>query len=373
MAGIKQRHLTLVLFFLIFLVAGVVPAWAAEQQNSTIITDAAGRTVTIPTSVKRIIPLGGALRFVTYLQGLDLVVGIEALEKKPVDAGRLYGLAVADRAGKIPAVGEGGPGGKLPDFEQIIAVHPDLIVTMGLDKAQMETIQLKTSIPVLALNSGAITTLDLRQTKESLRLLGRIIDRKERAEALITFIDQLEGDLNRRTTSLRDRPKTYVGAIGFRGKQGITSTEATYAPLAWIHGQNVADAITQQGHVFIDQEKLLLWNPDIIFLDAGGVDKVKDDFQKNPAFYAMLKAVQNGHVFMMPPYNYYYTNIEIALANAYFMGKTLSPDAFTDIDPAAQADAIFDFFIGIKAYGQLKKELYGYGSVVFNTAGIVGR
>jgi iron complex transport system substrate-binding protein len=244
---------------------------------------------------------------------------------------------------------------------------------VGLEKAQLETILQKTTIPVLSLNSGAIAALNLRQTRDSLRLLGRVIDRKERAEALIAFIDQLEGDLTRRTASRAEQPKAYVGAIGYRGKHGITSTEAAYAPLVWINGHNVADAITQPGHVFIDQEKLLLWNPDVIFLDAGGLDKVKEDSLKNPAFYAMLKAVKNGRVFVMPPYNYYHTNIEIALANAYFMGKTLYPDAFTDIDPAAKADAIFDFFIGIKAYSRLQKERYGYGPVVFDTTEIVGR
>ena len=72
----------------------------------------------------------------------------------------------------------------------------------------------------------------------------------------------------------------------------------------------------------------------------------------------------------MPPYNYYHTNIEIALADAYFLGKTLYPAAFTDIDPTSKADEIFDFFLGIKAYGHLKNELLGFGRVGFDSTGI---
>jgi iron complex transport system substrate-binding protein len=370
MAEVKQHHPpipVLCLFFLITLWAGLV---RADAQQGVVITDEAGRRVAIPAQVKRIVPLGGALRFITYLQAVDLVAGVEALEKKPLEAGRLYGLAVADKVGNLPVVGEGGPGGKLPDFEQIVAVHPDLIVAVGLDNAQVNTIQDKTGIPVISLNSGTMAGLDLHQTRESLTLLGRVLGRVERAKALTIYIDSLEQDLQTRTAARKDRPTAYVGGIGYRGKHGITSTEARYAPLIWVNGHNVADAIQQPGHVFIDQEKLLLWNPDVIFLDAGGLEKVGEDYLKNPAFYAMLQAVNAGRVWVMSPYNYYYTNIETALANAYFLGKILYPEAFADIDPEVKADAIFDYFIGVKAYGRLKQELYGYGHVVFEKDGI---
>ena len=372
MAGLKQHHPpipALCLFLLIALWAGLLPARAAELPG-VVITDEAGRSVAIPATVNRIVPLGGAMRLVTYLQAVDLVAGVEALEKKPLEAGRLYGLAVAEKVKNLPVVGEGGPGGKLPDFEQIVAVHPDLIVVVGLDNAQVNTIQDKTGIPVVALNSAAMAGLDLRQTRESLTLLGRVLGRVERAKVLTAYIDSLVQDLQNRTAARKDRPTVYVGAINYRGKHGITSTEARYAPLIWVNGHNVADAVKQPGHVFIDQEKLLLWNPDVIFLDAGGLAKVGEDYVKNPAFYAMLKAFQDGHVWVMPPYNAYHTNIETALANAYFLGKTLYPEAFADIEPGAKADAIFDFFIGVTAYGRLQKELYGYGRAVFGKDGV---
>jgi iron complex transport system substrate-binding protein len=358
------------LFLLISLAMGLSPALAADRGKRVVIIDEAGRSVSLPAEVKRIVPLGGALRFVTYLQALDLVVGVEDLEKKPLDPGRIYGLAVAAKVKNLPVIGEGGPGGKLPDFEQIIALHPDLIVAVGLDRSHVDTIQEKTGIPVFFLNSAAMTGLDLKKTRESLTLLGRVLGRVERAAALVGFIDGLEQDLQRRGVSAGERPKVYVGAIGFRGKHGITSTEAHYAPLTWMNGHNVADAISQPGHVFIDQEKLLLWNPDVIVLDAGGMDKVREDYQKNPAFYEMLKAVKGGRVWVMPPYNSYHTNIETALANAYFLGKILTPETFADIDPGTKADAIFEFFDGVKAYGHLQQARYGYGQVVFDAAGV---
>lgn len=42
----------------------------------------------------------------------------------------------------------------------------------------------------------------------------------------------------------------------------------------------------------IEREKLLDWNPDIIFIDEGNFDLVKQDYQKNTDFYKSLKAVK---------------------------------------------------------------------------------
>jgi len=48
-----------------------------------------------------------------------------------------------------------------------------MIITAGFDTAQADTIQQKTGIPVLILNTAATAALDLRQIKEVLGLLGQ--------------------------------------------------------------------------------------------------------------------------------------------------------------------------------------------------------
>lgn len=94
-----------------------VAAAAADTtaQDRVVITDLAGRQVNVPKKIGRIVPLGGALRYVVYLRGFDKVAGIEAMEQKPVSAGRVYSLAIENRTAGIPPIGEGGPG-RLPDY-----------------------------------------------------------------------------------------------------------------------------------------------------------------------------------------------------------------------------------------------------------------
>ena len=326
-----------------------------------------GRTVTLPETIHKVVPLGGALRFLVYMQSLDLVKGMERVEQDRIVAGRLYGLATVALAPKLPIIGEGGAGGRLPDFEKIIEVWPDVIIGMGLDNSQVENIQQKTGIPVYALNYGQPGILDVQSVRTALTHLGRLLGRSERSEQLIADIDRLQADLAERTAGIPESEQraAYVGAISYRGAQGIVSTEAAYAPLAWAGGKNVAASINRPGHIFIDPEQILKWNPEVMFLDAGGLETVQQDYRKNPAFYQELQATQKRQVYLVMPYNLYHTNIEIAYADAYFIGKTLYPDRFQDIEPASKADEIFQAFIGMKGYAALEKEYGGFKQMAF--------
>ena len=96
----------------------------------------------------------------------------------------------------------------------------------------------------------------------------------------------------------------------------------------------------------IDKEKLIQWNPDIIFIDEGGLELIRQDYQKNKPFYQVLGAVKKGQIYGQLPYNYYTTNIDTAIANAYHIGKVLYPDHFADIDPVAKANEIYEFLVG---------------------------
>jgi iron complex transport system substrate-binding protein len=155
------------------------------------------------------------------------------------------------------------------------------------------------------------------------------------------------------------------------GVQPITSTESQFVPLIWAGGYNVADEIGRTGHFFIDPEQLLVWNPANIFIDAGGLEKVVDGYRRNPAFFKRLRAVKDGHVFLIMPYNNYHTNIEIALADAWFIGKSLYPERFVDVEPTVKANEIFTFFLGVKAYAALQKEYHGFSRIRFSNDELV--
>jgi len=110
----------------------------------------------------------------------------------------------------------------------------------------------------------------------------------------------------------------------------------------------------------IDKEKLIAWNPDLIFIDEGGLSMVKEDYGKNPGLYQSLQAVDEGSVYGFLPFNYYTTNVDTALADAYFMGTVVFPQAFTDVDPQQKADEIYRFFLGTALYEQMAQDYGGF-------------
>jgi iron complex transport system substrate-binding protein len=102
------------------------------------------------------------------------------------------------------------------------------------------------------------------------------------------------------------------------------------------------------------------WDPDHIFLDLGGLSLVREDVRADRGFYEGLTAVSEGRVYAQLPFNNYSTNVELALADAYYAGTALFPDRFADIDPAAKADEIATALAGEPVYDRLVA-IYGQG------------
>jgi iron complex transport system substrate-binding protein len=225
-----------------------------------------------------------------------------------------------------------------------------------MEREKAEALQKKIGIPIFVLTYGQFATFD-ETVYESLRLCGKIINKSERAEAVIRFIEQAHKDLLKRVEGYPEnqKPQVYVGGIGFRGTQGLESTETAYAPFEWVKALHVTKKAGLKGHQFVDREKLLAWNPEIIFVDSGGNENIRQDYQKKPAFYQGLTAFKNKKVYLLHAFNWYVTNIETVLIDAYAVGKILYPDRFKDIPLDRKADEIYTFFLGRPVFKEMEK------------------
>lgn len=346
----------------VFLLSGCGPdALQQEEAEGLVVTDLVGREVSLTKlAAEKVVAIGpGALRLYCYVNGIDKVVGVEQIEKD-TPTGRPYLLAYPALT-DLPVIGPGGPN-NAPDPEKILAVKPDVIFsTYNTEKAALDELQTKTGIPVVALSYGKVSTFD-PQVNQSLELIGKITGQEEKAEEVIAFIKGCQQDLNERTKDVPDseKPSVYIGALSSRGTHGIESTQSKYSLFQAINAKNVADGIDKAGSIMIDKEKLIDWDPDIIFIDLSGYPLVQEDYGKNPKFYKTLTAVQKGELYSQMPYNFYTTNIDTAITNAYYLGKVLYPEQFKDIDPAEKADEIYESLLGKKVYAQMEKDFGGF-------------
>ncbi|SLM29775.1 conserved exported hypothetical protein [Desulfamplus magnetovallimortis] len=306
-------------------------------KGSISITDMAGRNISLPATPSRIACIGpGALRLIVYLEAHEKVAGVEDMEKLN-PGGRPYWLATHQKFEKLPRIGPVGPAGinKKPDMEALLAVNPDLIFITYMDAGLADEVEKTLSIPVVVLSYGALGTFD-KAVFKAMEIAGKVLDRKKRANEIIEYIEALRKDLQHRTGDIPDnqKPGVYVGGIGYRGAHGIESTESNYIPLDWCNAINLAERIEARigSHIFADKEILLGLDPDVIFIDGGGLELVIQDFHKKKKFYRALKAFRNQRIYTLLPFNFYSTNIATALSDAYAIGKILYPDQFKDLD-----------------------------------------
>ena len=110
----------------------------------------------------------------------------------------------------------------------------------------------------------------------------------------------------------------------------------------------------------VSKESIIGWDPDMIFIDLGtqqlksqGADALSE-LKKSE--FEDLKAVQNGDVYGLLSFNWYTTNQESVLADAYYIGKLLYPENFSDIDPVSEADEIYEFLVGKKLFSQINRD-----------------
>ena len=246
--------------------------------------------------------------------------GVEDMEKKNPD-GRPYWLAKPELA-KLPRCGPGGPASinKKPDMEALLACDPDVIFVTYMDAALADSVQKTLGIPTVVISYGLFATFDTK-VYDAIRTAAKVLNRHERAEKVVEYIESLRTDLQARIADISedDKPGVYVGGIGYRGAKGLESTEHRYTPFEWVDAENLALKVESSvdSHVFLDKEKLLELDPDIIFVDGGGMALVEEDYKKKPEFYSALTAFQQGRVHTLYPYNSYTTNIGTAAADAY--------------------------------------------------------
>lgn len=354
------------LFFIFILLPMILllPQFALGAER-LVIHDMIGRRVEIPKEPKRIVALGGTLRYVVYLQALDLVVGVEGVEKEEYmkgmrATGRPYHLAIRDRVRALPVVGEGGPG-KLPDLEKLLMVRPDLVIVAEQEQAKVIEERLKIPTVVLRLAGPDGWTFD--ELKEVLKFVGRLLNREKRANELVREIDQFLADIRTRTRGISTGPTVYVGAVSMRGSHGIVSSHAGFPPFELLKAKNVVDEVKGKGHVFIDKERLLAWNPEFIFIDSAGLPLVREDFHRNMKYYQALRAFNEGKVYTLFPINFYRTNPELVMINTYFIGKVLYPKAFKDIDPESKGREILKKFLGVDVLDEIRKDFPGFKRV----------
>ena len=330
-----------------------------EVQGEITITDMIGRQIQItPGSYKRVVCIGaGALRMYSYIGDLSLLVAIEDIDNttrqgRPAmfdGAARPYQLANKELFDSIQlSCGIGGPQHQqVSDYdENLILCDADIIISELEDVAKAEAIEQKVGVPVVTVKYG--NGVFDENVKNSFIMLGKVFGKEEKAAALNAFIAEQTAMISERTANVAeaDKKSVYICGLGQWGRTNHLFTAQNYAPFNVAHVKNVVTDLAQNGIQQIEAEKFENLAPhiDIFIFDGAATDNIRTAYA-NDAF-ANVKAFADGEVYIEMAYNAYYTNLEIALINTWWIAKVAYPELFEDINMTDKTNEVTRAFLG---------------------------
>lgn len=260
------------------------------QTTGRTVRDDAGRSVSIPSRVTRVLPAGPPASILLWSLAPELMTG---WVRRPSPAELAF---LPPQAAALPEVGRLTGRDNTANVEAVLAQRPDLVLDYGsigtTYLSLADRVQEQTGLPTLLLD-GTLASIP-----ETYTLLGGILDRREvgtaRAAAARKILAEAQAAADR--LQARGRPTVYY-ARGPRGVEtgliGSINTEI----LEFAGAENVAGrSLGAGGLAQVSAEQVLAWDPDWIiaadsrFFAAAEADPV----------WGTLRAVRTGRIVLSP-------------------------------------------------------------------------
>lgn len=332
------------LFFILF-----SSSTFAERQ----FTDQLGRQVTLADRVERAVVLQHqTLNLLVQMDAIDRVVGILAGWKKQL--GPNY-ERLAPELAKMAMPGDLNQ----VNIESLMTLKPDVVfVTNYAPKEMIAQIE-QTGIPVIAISLRQYSEEERNKInpvmkdeetayneglKQGTLLVGEVMGKQKQAQELVNYTFQQRAMVTERLKDLTPEQRIRV----YMANPDLTTYgSGKYTGLMMQHAgaMNVA-AATIQGFKQVSIEDILMWDPEVIFVQErypGVVDQIKQD-----KAWQNIKAVKNNRIYLMPEYAraWGYPMPEAMAIGELWMAKKLYPERFADIDMAKAENDYYQRFYG---------------------------
>ncbi len=293
MLPVKRVIKNAVLLILLLFLLAALPVDARE------IVDMTGRKVNVPNKIKRVYSTSPPATYMVYVLDRRLLVGLNALLK---ETERKY-LSPDIRSLSIL----GGYFGQtqVANIEMIMKAKPDIIIMWSSKESplsrKMETDMKNLGVPLIIMEINRIDDY-----AKGLAFLGKLLHREERAKQLV---DYGEKALKEAATVTGAIPRQKAVSVYYaEGTDGL-STEcdaSRHAELINLAGaRNVfhCSIKTDYGMERVSLEKVILYNPDVIFVqEREAYNRIRQEQR-----WRQIKAVKEGRVFIIPkgPFNWF--------------------------------------------------------------------
>lgn len=271
------------------------PTSDVQTPETVEITDAGGRTVTIPVpdQLERIYPTGSTGLILLYSLAPDKMTASPTTftdEQKKFLLPEVYDL---------PNYGTQSGKGTL-NYEAIMAADVQVLLNAAVgaitesDISAADEMQEQLQIPVVLLSG------EMDDVAETYGLLGRILGREADAQKLIDYCQGIVTEVTDVTGGISEDEKVTLyyaeGADGLATEPASSSRSVVFNKAGSINIAQV-DALSGFGQSAVSMEQVLNWNPQVIIVQ-GGSDAYR--VITTDSTWATIDAVKSGRVYKMP-------------------------------------------------------------------------
>ncbi|MBS4536711.1 ABC transporter substrate-binding protein [Clostridium sp. D2Q-14] len=278
----------------------------------------------------------------TYRPATDLVLALGGADKLiGVEDGASGGLDLIKslKGESISELVEVGSKKNGINIEAVLSLDPDLVIIYPTEEDDETVEKLEAqNIKVVSINPESVDLL-----KDEIINVGKAMGVEEKANELVKYYNDKIKYVQETVNSL-EKKKIYIA-----GSRGVLSTVSSsmyqHEMIEVAGGINVA-ADLKGGSNDVTVEQLLTWNPDVIFSvmysEGGSHEDIKSDEK-----IKSINAIKNNDVYQIP------SNISSwdmpqpsSILGILWIGKTLYPEEFSDLDIDKEANEFYSKFYG---------------------------
>lgn len=333
----------LTLFSFLVFAGGENEMAVPEHNNKVTVIDYTGRDVTVSLPVSKIVTLNSGLSEITAALGAEDLI-----------AGRCSYSTFPAILRKKPVVGKNSSS---PNMETILELEPDLLIADAMfDENKIRILN----------NRGIAVMIESTSNPERLpqvvKNLGKILSREERAEEILTLIDETLARVQEKVQSAIDSG-TEPTSVFFENRKPYNSASAEsghHSFIEWAGGINIA-ADEPVKYPKLSPEYITLRNPDVIIRRVSG--DVREDALKNmiASIYSRpslisVNALINKRIYAIK------SDLFISLRypiGVFYYASLFYPDQFPMADTVAAHKQYIEELYGVEEW-ERTREIYVY-------------
>ena len=267
-----------------------------EEPETFIFTDSAGREVSLPANIEKIVPSGPLSQQILFSIAGDKMIALS----NPISANEEQYLN--EKYQPLPVIGQFF-GSQDMNMEELARLAPQVVIDVGEPKdniaEDMNTITAQTGIPAIFIEA------DLDKYGDAYRTLGQLLGKEEQGNRLGEYCESVYADVQEKMSGIPEEERPSFAYL--QGQRGFNAlSKGTYhATIMDMLGTNVVEVDNPSSRGSGDEiniEQLIIWDPEIIFFASGSVYSEVD----SDSAFSSLTAIKQDKYYEVPgqPYNW---------------------------------------------------------------------